>query len=477
MPVPPADASPRASRRHRPLAAALALILAFATLTAVLAQTLGPAGPSPAQGHAAVIAHGAVAMDGKALSWSISAPVAKPGDKPAKMAQTRFILADGTPLLVTDMASKRPSRLADGEASLLYAGQMVQVESFGPPEDYFAIGLTSGAKEQGGDGLAYVSKSFTLNKGEREIDLIRDVLKAKESSAVPAGAAPTLILITKGEAAVKAAKNGSDLKQGQAATYEGDLTVTAKSDDTRFVAAWVGVSLTSSETASPTAPATIPLVTATATPKPKATATPKPTATATPKPTATATPKPKVTAKDKDTDGDGLTDAEEAKLGTDPKSKDTDQDGINDGDEVKMGLNPLNLDTDGDLLYDGGELVYGTDPHNPDTDGDGLTDGQEVYIYHTNPLNPDTDGNGVNDYNQMVNGQAPPAPAGNQPAPTPAPAANQAAPNADPDGDGLTNAREARAGTDPYKWDTDGDGVNDANEVDHGTNPLDPKSY
>ncbi|MGB5820618.1 MAG: gliding motility-associated C-terminal domain-containing protein [Saonia sp.] len=42
-----------------------------------------------------------------------------------------------------------------------------------------------------------------------------------------------------------------------------------------------------------------------------------------------------------DTDNDGLTDGEEAALGTDPNNPDTDGDGINDGDEVLNGTDPL----------------------------------------------------------------------------------------------------------------------------------------
>ena len=52
------------------------------------------------------------------------------------------------------------------------------------------------------------------------------------------------------------------------------------------------------------------------------------------------------------------------------------------------------LDSDGDGLSDADErnVFYHTDPHNPDTDGDGLGDGQEVKVYHTDPLKADTDG-------------------------------------------------------------------------------------
>ncbi|NDA27092.1 MAG: hypothetical protein EBZ05_09755, partial [Verrucomicrobia bacterium] len=42
-----------------------------------------------------------------------------------------------------------------------------------------------------------------------------------------------------------------------------------------------------------------------------------------------------------DTDGDGLSDAEEATLGTNPSLADTDGDGVSDGAEVRSGTNPL----------------------------------------------------------------------------------------------------------------------------------------
>ncbi|NBQ65882.1 MAG: hypothetical protein EBT95_10250, partial [Verrucomicrobia bacterium] len=62
----------------------------------------------------------------------------------------------------------------------------------------------------------------------------------------------------------------------------------------------------------------------------------------------------------KDTDGDGLTDAQETALGTDPSLADTDGDGLSDSREVALGTNPKSVDTDGDGLNDNVETGTGT---------------------------------------------------------------------------------------------------------------------
>ncbi len=62
-------------------------------------------------------------------------------------------------------------------------------------------------------------------------------------------------------------------------------------------------------------------------------------------------------ATQEDTDGDGLTDADEAwVLGTGPANPDTDGDGLDDGDEVALGADPKSADTDADGLCDGDEV-------------------------------------------------------------------------------------------------------------------------
>jgi hypothetical protein len=147
---------------------------------------------------------------------------------------------------------------------------------------------------------------------------------------------------------------------------------------------------------------------------------------------------------------------------------DSDGDGISDSDERKDGSNPLNpsdflqklRDSDGDGLSDTMERTIGTDPSRVDTDGDGFGDGIEVYA-GTNPLDPksfpgDANHNGLPDaweikyFNNTTNID----------------------PLADPDHDGCNNLCEAAHGTDPNNPDTDGDGIKDGDEIARGSDPL-----
>ena len=97
-----------------------------------------------------------------------------------------------------------------------------------------------------------------------------------------------------------------------------------------------------------------------------------------------------------DTDGDGLVDGRELDLGTDPTDPDTDGDGVDDGRELDRGTSPLALDADGDGLADERELELGTDPFDADSDDDGLADRRELGL-GTDPTDPDTDGDGLED--------------------------------------------------------------------------------
>lgn len=90
-----------------------------------------------------------------------------------------------------------------------------------------------------------------------------------------------------------------------------------------------------------------------------------------------------------------------------PDDPDTDGDGITDADEVDLyGTNPELADSDGDGLDDPVELFdilcgpmgdQRPDPTNPDSDGDGLSDGYEVNVVNSDACNPDSDGDGLID--------------------------------------------------------------------------------
>ena len=74
---------------------------------------------------------------------------------------------------------------------------------------------------------------------------------------------------------------------------------------------------------------------------------------------------------DGDADGDGLTNAVEIVIKTDPVNSDSDSDGMPDGWELFYGLNPLspadaNQDADSDGLTNLQEFLGGTNPRNPD---------------------------------------------------------------------------------------------------------------
>lgn len=65
------------------------------------------------------------------------------------------------------------------------------------------------------------------------------------------------------------------------------------------------------------------------------------------------------------------------------------------------------VDSDGDGLTDEDEAARGTDPLNPDSDNDGLADGAEVLTYQTDPLQADTDGDGASDAAEALFGGDP----------------------------------------------------------------------
>jgi hypothetical protein len=183
--------------------------------------------------------------------------------------------------------------------------------------------------------------------------------------------------------------------------------------------------------------------------------------------------------------------------------------GVNDGGpddnsgEWRVGVlrwEPVDADpgdTDGDGLPDAEEAGLGTNPRLADTDGDGFTDFAEVRSWRTNPLSADGDATRISDL--VIPG--PPLPVPNQWCPGPSTTVEPPPPcrpchpdvqcepsggpcrltnlcrfpvtGGDDDGDGLPTTNESAFGTDWRRPDTDEDGLVDAYELFRsGTNPF-----
>lgn len=108
----------------------------------------------------------------------------------------------------------------------------------------------------------------------------------------------------------------------------------------------------------------------------------------------------------KDSDSDGLTDANEEKYGTDINLKDTDGDTLNDGYEVDHKYNPLTQDSDQDGVNDDDELKFGTDPNDKNSKWDpyGDDDNDKVKNMDEKLANTDTDADGLSDYDENKHG-------------------------------------------------------------------------
>lgn len=162
-----------------------------------------------------------------------------------------------------------------------------------------------------------------------------------------------------------------------------------------------------------------------------------------------------------DSDNDGLTDAEEQNIGTNPNDSDSDNDGLSDGAEINQHrTDPNKQDSDGDGQSDSQELSAGTSPtvaNDFDSDNDGLTDSEEQDI-GTDSSDSDSDNDGLSDGDEVNRHQSNPL-------------------QRDTDSDGLSDSNEIEIGTNPSEGDSDFDTLSDLDEVQtFSTNPLNADS-
>jgi hypothetical protein len=450
--------------RARARGVAIGIAIAVATAHGATAYLQLPGEPSPESGTAQVVAQGVVAIDDGDLQWRVVERTAPPPANAADVTtDTGFLVVDSGVLLVEERGGGTQLRLPAGEAALTLGGSEQTHAALGSDNAvYYALGL---APTEGGSGDAlFVSDPFTGPGASHDLDLLQDTLAPGGTTTIPAGALPTLVLLTAGSGQVSTeAGDVISLAAGEAVSLSGQLVVTGGENGAAVSAVVVG-------------PAVPRLAQVAATPAVRTVATEEPAVAAT-LPATPAAPAPAgATEGDPDEDGDGLTASQEAEQNTDPALADTDEDGLSDGDEV---------------------LSVGTAPLAPDTDGDGVLDGDEV-LQGTNPLDEAVAEAAVVTTDETAPGEEAEA-AADVPAAEPAAPAEAANP-LDGDGDGLEDTIEFELGTDPFDGDTDddgaldgdeyyvhatgtrnpdtdGDGVLDGDEIANGTNPNDPNSF
>src|SRR5215207_8516184 len=379
----------------------------LAVPTAAIAFLQSPDAPSPATGTAQVVAQGVLPVEAGELVWQI---VERTGPLPANAdtltSDLGFLVVESGVLLVDDLTSGVQFRLPAGEAMVTGAGdEQIRAALGADPARYRELTLVDAATESAPEDATrlFTSDPFIGTGDRHDVDLLQDTLAAGAQLTLPAGALPTLVLVRTGAADIALASGDIlSLGAGEAVSLTGDVQVTAAGDGATVAVVSVGPVVPSLAQAAAT-PASArqiveaPDVTATAAAQTPHMATPAPTTDEPASGPGAEDEAPVELAGSVDSDGDGLDDARESELGTDPLLWDTDGDGVSDGEEVTAGTDPLvvegatsdasNVDSDADRLADADEVAVGTDPANPDSDGDGYYDGDEVNL-GTDPLDP-----------------------------------------------------------------------------------------
>lgn len=376
------------------------------------APTTPPAEPAAASTefsagapHVQTVAQGLTSIDGPVV-WRVR-EVGLSATGAPETAATSFTLQRAGASVIRNELTSRRSRLEPGEGFFMPSGDPFLRYAIGSdPSIVWVVEMVApdAAATAGAGAVLFTSDAINdYPNGTFDVELQRAILLPGEVSEIPPHTGPALMMVTSGR--LQAAADGgqpADVGAGSGRLVTGALTV--RNGDTQpasFIVAALGEPVDGAEQPAAAAQAVTP------TPAPGQ---PVPTvllppvdqqAAPTPAPVVVEpTPIPaQAVPSEGDTDGDGLSDAEEAVYGSDPLNRDYDGDGLADGEEVYVyGTDPVNNDTDGDSLVDGEEIYqYGTNPLSQDSDGDGLGDADELFVYGTNPAAFDSDGDGIGD--------------------------------------------------------------------------------
>lgn len=434
-------------RRWQVVGAGIATILALNIAPIAHAYLQLPDQASPESATAQVVAQGVVEIGGDNLRWQVTNRTAAPPANALPVAsELGFLVVDSGVMLVEDLASGEQYRLPAGEAILTTAGGEQERVGIGSEASaYRDLSLVAADAALPADGtVVYASEPFPGPDARHDVDLVQDTLAPAASLAIPDGSLPSLVLIQTGTADVTTESGDIiSLGAGEAASFDGALTLTAGESGAAISAVIVGPAVPRLSQVAAGAAAT-PAAGRSVTTAQEGPALPP------------ATPAADAAPAGNDEDGDGLSAKREGELGTDPALSDTDQDGLTDGDEVrKHKTEPLVADTDSDGVLDGDEITQGTNP----------TDAANASAPVAAEAPAASEDAAVADAAAASVDAPPPAeeaPVAAEPPVEEAPVA--AAAPGDSDADGLEDTIESELGTDPFDVDTDDDGLTDGDE-------------
>ncbi|MGH2535428.1 MAG: hypothetical protein ACRDJW_24470 [Thermomicrobiales bacterium] len=222
--------------RRLPLAlATLLIVLASAGLVA--ARQVARFDESPATGHAQVVAQGIADLPDEPVVWRLVERTAEPrgaarfGDR-----VLGFVLATDEPVLLTDETAGGPvdvARIAPGEAYLVQSGaRQMRWSLSGQRVNYLALELVPAAiaDQVGGGTVLYQTPPFDPATGQRDVDLVRDVLAFQESTVIRDSGQPVVIFASEGAVeVVPSIGRTRTLQPGEVGIFEGELAITAMS--------------------------------------------------------------------------------------------------------------------------------------------------------------------------------------------------------------------------------------------------------
>ncbi|MET0908958.1 MAG: hypothetical protein ABWZ99_05765, partial [Ilumatobacteraceae bacterium] len=194
-------------------------VVAFAAFTH---QTVEAAAepPSPATGHAQVIAQGLVTFGDGPLRWQLQQSPASTTPVLIDTSAATFIVSDGPGAVVVSGDAGPLARLAAGEAVFRQAGTTTQLRSVSADGGgVAALSLVAGE----GDG----ENAFTPGPGTRDVDLVRDALSTNEALLVHSDVS-LFIVVSAGTVNV----DGAPVAEGAVVSRAGDVTIINTSAET-----------------------------------------------------------------------------------------------------------------------------------------------------------------------------------------------------------------------------------------------------